>query len=119
MTVGNVKDYVAQKARELIGIPTCCAEAKEAAQGWLDAIGTDMETEMAVKMFAELEEDITPIDGLIAFAESEKAPEIFGETEAKELAAHARELKAAGVKYCDCTACAAVEAILEKKEELL
>ena len=30
-----------------------------------------------------------------------------------------REIKAAGAKYCDCPACAAVEAILSKKEELL
>ena len=33
-------------------------------------------------------------------------------------AAHAREIKAAGAKYCDCPACAAVEAILEKKDLL-
>ena len=115
----SVKDYVISKAQELISIPSCCAEAKEAAQGWLDAIGTDKETEMAEKMFAELEEDITPIDGLIAFAESEKAAEIFGENGAKELAASAREHKAAGGKNCNCVACAAVEAILEKKNELL
>ena len=29
------------------------------------------------------------------------------------------ELKAAGAKYCDCPACQAVEAILEKKKEML
>lgn len=115
----NVKDYVIQKANELIGIPSCCAEAKEAAQGWLDAIGTDKEAEMAKKMIAEFEEDITPIDGLIAFAGSEKAANIFGEEGAKTLEAHAREIKAAGAKYCDCVACATVEAILEKKEVLL
>ena len=33
-------------------------------------------------------------------------------------AAHAREIKAAGAKYCDCPACEAVEAILEKKDLL-
>ncbi|MEW3581246.1 molecular chaperone Hsp90, partial [[Clostridium] symbiosum] len=27
--------------------------------------------------------------------------------------------KAAGAKFCDCPACAAVEAILEKKEDIL
>ncbi len=32
---------------------------------------------------------------------------------------HAKERKASGEKYCDCAACAAVEAILKKKEELL
>jgi len=35
------------------------------------------------------------------------------------VAAHARDLQAAGKLYCDCPACAAVEAILEKKDELL
>ena len=38
---------------------------------------------------------------------------------ALEVAAHAREIKAAGAKYCDCPACAAVEAILDKKDILL
>ena len=30
-----------------------------------------------------------------------------------------KEIKAAGAKYCDCPACAAVEAILAKKAEML
>ena len=38
---------------------------------------------------------------------------------AKGVAAHAREIKAAGAKYCDCPACADVEAILAKKEDML
>ena len=42
----------------------------------------------------------------------------FGE-KAPEVAAYGREIKAAGAKYCDCPACAAVEAILAKKEEML
>ena len=36
-----------------------------------------------------------------------------------KLAEHGKEIKAAGAKYCDCPACAAVEAILSKKDELL
>lgn len=43
---------------------------------------------------------------------------VFGDN-ARGVAEHGRELKAAGKKYCDCPACAAVEAILEKKEEML
>lgn len=34
-------------------------------------------------------------------------------------AEHARRIKAAGAKYCDCPACAEAEAILEKKEALI
>ena len=67
-----------------------------------------------------MEEDIIPIDGLIAFAESDAGAKVFGGPEkAKGAAEHGREIKAAGAKYCDCPACAAVEAILSKKEELL
>ncbi len=44
---------------------------------------------------------------------------VFGEEKAKEVKAHGEELKDSGVKYCDCPACAAVEAILGMKEELL
>ena len=38
---------------------------------------------------------------------------------AKNVAAHGKEIKAAGAKYCDCPACMAVAAILEKKGEML
>ena len=59
-----------------------------------------------------------PIDGLIAFAESDMGAKIFGAEMAKNVAAHGKEIKAAGAKYCDCPACAACEAILARKEEL-
>lgn len=115
----NVKNYVAQKAKELIDAPSCCAEAKAAAQAWLDALGTDKETEQTKNLIAELEEDIIPIDGLIAFAGSEAGAQVFGAEKAKSVEAHAIEIKAAGAEYCDCPACTAVAAILAKKEELL
>ena len=59
-----------------------------------------------------------PIDGLIAFAGSDLAVRIFGQEGAEGMLAHAKERKAVCEKYCDCAACAAVEAILKKKEEL-
>ena len=59
-----------------------------------------------------------PIDGLIAFAESDMGVKIFGAEMAKNVTAHGKEIKAAGAKYCDCPACAACEAILTRKEEL-
>ena len=117
----EVKDYVTQKVNELIEAQSCCAEAKEAAKNWLDAVGTEKEAEAAKNLIAELEEDIMPIDGLIAFAGSEAGAQVFGaeKATAKKVLAHGQEIKAAGAKYCDCAACAACEAILEKKEELL
>ena len=114
----EVLDFVVEKTKELIDAHTCSQEAREAAKAWLDAVGTDKEQEETKKYIAELEEDIVTVDGLIAFAESEAGAGVFGE-KAPEVAAHGREIKAAGAKYCDCPACAAVEAILSKKEEML
>lgn len=114
----NVLDFTVEKTKELINAPTCSSETKEAAQAWLDAIGTDKETAETKKYIQELEADIMPIDNLIQFAESENGPKVFGDN-APNVAAHAKEIKAAGAKYCDCPACAAVEAILEKKDSIL
>lgn len=115
----EVLDFVIEKTNELINAATCSSEAKAAAQSWLDAVGTAGEAEETRKYLAELEADIIPIDGLITFAESDHGAEVFGAEAAKDVAAHARQIKAAGAVYCDCPACAAVEAILEKKDMLL
>lgn len=111
-------EFIQEKAKELIAAPSCSAEAKAAAEAWLAAVGTDNQAEETKKFIAEMEEDIIPIDGLIAFAESDAGAKVFGD-KAKGVAEHGKEIKAAGAKYCDCPACAAVEAILSKKDELL
>ena len=54
-------DYIVEKTKELIGAPTCCDEAKAAAQAWLDAVGTENQAAETERYFAELEEDIMPI----------------------------------------------------------
>ncbi len=115
----NVLDYVVEKTNDLMGAPSCSGEAKAAAQAWLDAVGTDREAEETRKYVEELEADIMPIDGLIGFAESEHGAQVFGADKAKAVAAHAREIKAAGAMDCDCPAGAAAEAILDKKDPLL
>lgn len=115
----EVLEFVVEKSKELMAAPSCSVEAMAAAKSWLEAIGTEREAEETRKYVAELEEDIVTVDGLIAFAESEAGVRVFGADKAKEVAAHGRELKAKGVPYCDCPACAAVEAILEKKEQML
>lgn len=109
----EVLQFVVEKTKELINAQTCSTEAREAAQAWLDAVGTDTQEEETKKYIAELEADIVTADGLAAFAESDMGRQVFGE-DAGNVAAHAKEIKAAGAKYCDCPACAAVEAILEK-----
>lgn len=115
----QVLDFVVEKTHELMDAATCNSETRAAAQTWLDAVSTDKEASATKTYIAELEADIMPIDGLIGFAESETGAQVFGADKAKEVAAHAKEIKAAGAKYCDCPACAAVEAILEKKDEIL
>ncbi len=114
----EVKDYVTEKTRQLMEAHSCSKEAKEAARAWLDAVGTEGEAGETKKYIAELEADIMPLDNLITFAESDMGAKVFGDN-AGSVAEHGRELKAAGKKYCDCPACAAVEAILAKKEEML
>lgn len=112
-------NYVVEKTHELVDASSCSNEAKEAAQIWLDAIGTDKEAVETKKYINELEEDIIPIDTLIGLAESDDGIKIFGADFAKEIAAHAKEIKSTGAKYCDCPACSAAEAILEKKDTIL
>ena len=116
----DLLDYVVEKTHEMMEAHSCSAEAKAAAQAWLDAAGTDKEPEETARYIEELEADIMPVDNLIAFAESEMGAKVFGgEEAAKGVAEHGRQIKAAGGKYCDCPACAAVAAILENKEEML
>lgn len=104
---------------DLLQAPSACKEVKEAAQNYLDAAGTEKEADAATAYVKELEADIMPIDGLISFAGSDMGAQVFGADGAKKILAHAEEIKAAGAKYCDCPACAACEALLNKKSEIL
>ena len=96
-----VLDFVVEQTNALIAAPTTAAECKAAAEAWL----ASDKGEAANKAYiAELEADIMPLDG---------------EEAAKGVAQHGRDLKAAGKLYCDCPACAACEAILEKKDQMI
>ena len=112
-------DFVKEKTAALIAAHSCSAEAKAAAEKWLAAVGTAEEAEATKAYIAELEADIMPIDGLIAFAESDMGAKVFGADGVKNVLIHAKERKEAGEKYCDCPACAACEALLNKKDEIL
>ncbi len=114
-----VLDFVVEKTRALMEAPTCSSETKAAAAAWLDAVGTDREKAETESYIKELEEDIMPVEQLIAFAESEGGQQYFGADTAKGIAIHGREIQAAGGKYCDCPACAIVAEILEKKAQML
>lgn len=115
----DVLDYAVEKTHELMSAPSCSDEAEAAAKSWLDAIGTEKEAAETKKYLDELEADLMPLDSLISFAESEIGGQVFGADTAKDIADHARKIKSAGADYCDCQACAAAAAILDKKELLL
>ena len=57
----EVKDYVVEKTHELMEAASCSKEAKEAAQAWLDALGTAAEAEETKKYIAELDVDTIDI----------------------------------------------------------
>lgn len=96
-------DTIKAKVQEMMSC--CCLELKAAGQAWLDAVGTDQEAEATKDLLAEIDEDLTPIDGLIGFVGSARAKELFGEKGAADMLAHAEEIKARGAVYCDCPAC--------------
>ena len=112
------KQALIEKIKAMAAAPSCCPELTAAIQVYFDALGTDKEKSAAESLLAEIKEDITTVEDLVAFAHSDRAKEIFGEAQ-KNFAAHADELKANGAKYCDCGACAPALVILNNKEILL
>lgn len=112
-------DFVVKKTHEMTEAFSCSGEAKQAAQSWLDAVGTDREAAETQKYISVLEGCLMPIDMLIAFAGSEQGRQVFGEEGAKNALAHSKQIKAEGAAYCDCPACVAVAEILAKKNDIL
>ena len=111
----SLQEFVTEQTKKVLAAGSCCQELKDVAQAWLDAAGTPGEAEATKKYIQELEEDVTTIDGLIAFAQTDLGKKYLGEDGADK----ARAAKAAGVVWCTCDACQAGGAILEKKAELL
>lgn len=114
----NTLNYAIEKTKEMIAAKSCNTETRAAAEQWLEAAKGESPAAATAKYISMLEGCIMPVESLIAFAESEGGAAVFG-ANAKNVAAHGREIEAAGAKYCDCAACAAAEAILKKKELLL
>ena len=114
---------IKELTQDLLQAPSACKEVKEAAQNYLDAAGTEKEADAATAYVKELEADIMPIDGLISFAGSDMGAQVFGADDAKKILENSGRItelvKASGAKYCDCPACAACEALLNKKAEIL
>ena len=114
----EMSNSMIEKVKAVIAAPSCCAELRAVAEEWLQAVGTDGEKEASAKLVAELEEDVTPIDSVIAFFGTDTAAGIFGPEGAAKMLAHMKEVKAAGGEWCDCGACSAGKKILDRREEL-
>ena len=114
----KIRDDLKAKAEQLISLPGCCAELKDAARNWLDTYGSADANQAAAKAFIrELEEDILPVDDCISFFRTDKAKELFGD-KTGDMLAHMEQIKSEGVVHCDCPACSLAAEILEKKDYL-
>ncbi|MBE6720736.1 MAG: molecular chaperone Hsp90 [Ruminococcaceae bacterium] len=102
-------------AQAVLDAPSACPEFKEAAQNYLNAIGTDDEKKAGEILVTEAEEDISPIDGTIEFFATDMAKDIFGAEVAAQKLAHAKEIKEQGAIYCDCPGCKAALDIISNK----
>ncbi len=107
-----------KKIEEMTAAPSCCAELKDAAKKYVDAVGTDAQKAAAEDLIAELKEDVQPLDGVRAFFASDAGAAVFGKEQAAKMTAIADEKLAAGEKICFCAACQAGSWILEHQELL-
>ena len=101
----------------LIAAPSCYSGLKDVAQAYLDASEAEKPA-AAAALVAELEADVMPVDAVIGFFSSDAGIGHFGAETAAALLKGAQEHKANGGKYCNCPACSAGAAILERKAEL-
>ncbi|WP_303018901.1 heat-shock protein Hsp90 [Dialister invisus] len=113
-----MNEAIVEKVKALITAPSCYAGLKKIAEEYIAALGSDREKEAGRKLVAELEADVLSIDDVLAFFESDSGEKTFGAEQAAAYAAHAREVKAKGGKWCDCPACVPGREILDRKEEL-
>lgn len=107
-----------KKVNDVMNAPSCCAELKAACKAWIDAIGTPNQKKAADALVAELKEDVTPIDGLLAFLGTPIAAEKIGAEAAAGMKAAATKAKAEGAKVCICPACTAGAKVLEDTAKL-
>ena len=105
--------------QEIIDAPSCYPALREAAQDYLDRLGTDKEKEAAKKLVEYTEECVEKIDDVLQFFQSDAGKKVFGEEKAVALAKQAQEVKTKGGEYCFCPACTAGVELLERKAEIL
>ena len=111
------KRTLVEKLEALAASPSCYPDLRRAVKNYLVALAAEQLA--AKKLVAELEDDITTVDELVAFTHSKACVDKFGAERAKLLSDNADALKAAGAKYCNCLACTLALEILDDKEVLL
>ena len=74
----EVLSYAVEKTNELMSAPSCSAETKKQPRhGWI-LLGQRQRPQKQKKYIDELEEDVTSLDNLIGFAESDGGIQAFG-----------------------------------------
>ena len=112
------KTELTRTVKEMIAAPSCCRELKAAGQNYLNALGTDAEKAAAAALLQEIRGGVCARGRTSPCGEWELGAQMFGAERAKAMAAHAREIKEQGAKWCDCPACAAGVKILENASAL-
>ena len=113
------KKEAIDKVKNIIDAPSCCPKLKTECEEYLASLGTEKESETAKALIAELEASVMPIDAVIDFFSSPAGIAKVGAETAEKLAAHAKEVKEQGGKYCDCPACTPGKAVLDNRDVIL
>lgn len=104
-----------QLVQEFLDAPKSNPTVKEFAQSWLDAEGTEKQAELTKQLVSVAEQNIALIDEVIAYAGSKRAVQDLGEEGAANLLQHAKDIKAEGAKFCDCSSCTVAKKIIDLK----
>lgn len=108
-------DFVNGKTTEMLAAPMASQTTKDAAQAWKDSIAAGADAEAATNTLMDaISAHQTTIDNVIAFAQSDRAKQIYGKEKAAGMLAHEQERKKAGAKFCDCLACKPCHEVLTK-----
>ena len=107
-----------QLVQAFLDSPKSNATVKEFAQSWLDAEGTEKQAELTKQLVSVAEQNIALIDEVIAYAVSKRAVQELGEEGAANLLQHAKDRKAEGEKFCDCSSCTVAKKIIDLKAEI-
>ena len=107
-----------QLVQALLDAPSSNPTVKKFAQSWIDAEGTPEQKELTKQLVSVAEQNIALIDETIDFAGSERATQILGKEGAANLLQHAKDIKAEGAKFCDCSSCTVAKKIIDLKAEI-